>query len=177
MYSKVLYILSFLPTTTQSEQDSVKIDLSSLEPLYEPEAVQFSFQTPGWYILLALAIVVILVFLIKWIRQYHRNMYRRDALKNLKTIESQFNSSNDTSNLNDVFVLLKYVAIQKFGRKTVAQSYGENWLNFLEEKGKGTPFRKHAPAVSAILYDSGEVSSAEAKQLVELTRKWIKTNA
>lgn len=175
MFSGELYISSLQQTTAQP--DSLNIDFSKLKPLYEPAAVQFSFQTPGWYILLALVVVFIIVFLIKWIRHYNRNRYRREALKNLRTIENHFNSKADVSYLNEVFVLLKYVAIQKFGREMVAQLFGENWLKFLEEKGKKTPFQKHATIVSAVLYQSGEVNSAEAKQIIELTRKWIKTHA
>lgn len=176
MFSGGLYISSLQQTTT-AQTDSLNIDFSKLKPLYEPADVQFSFQTPGWYILLALVIILITIFLIKWIRHYNRNRYRREALKNLKVIESHYDSKADISYLNEVFVLLKYVAIQKFGREMVAQSFGENWLNFLEEKGKKTPFQKHATVFSAVLYKSGEVSSAEAKQIIELTRKWIKTHA
>ena len=176
MFFGLLYISSLLPQTTTAS-DSLKPDFSTLEPLYEPDAVQFSFQTPGWYILLALVLVFSLVFLIKWIRYYNKNRYRREALENLEAIEKSYHSKPDISNLNEVFVLLKYVAIQKFGRETVAKSSGENWLKFLEEKGKETPFPKYASLVSAVLYNSGEVSLAEAKQIIELTRKWIKTHA
>ena len=177
MYRAGFYILSFLPQSNPTKPDSLNIDLSELEPLYEPDAIQFSFQTPGWYILFGLIGIVLLFIILKWIQNYTKNKYRREALKNLKTIESHYNIDKDSFYLNEVFVLLKYVAIQKFGRETVAQTFGDGWLKFLEAKGKDTPFQKHAPVVSAILYESGEVSSVDAKQLIELTRKWIKTHA
>jgi hypothetical protein len=177
MYRAGIYILSFLPQSNPMKPDSLNIDLSELEPLYEPDKIQFSFQTPGWYIVFGLIGIIILFAILKWIQNYTKNKYRREALKNLETIENHYNINNDSFYLNAVFVLLKVVAIQKFGRETVAQSFGDSWLKFLEAKGKDTPFQKHAAVVSAILYESGEVSSADAKQLFELTRKWIKTHA
>lgn len=177
MYPIGLYIFSFLPQTITTETDSLNIDLSELEPLYEPGAVQFSFQTPGWYILFGLTGIILLFIILKWIQNYNKNKYRREALKNLEAIERRYHTKNEGSYLNEVFVLLKIVAIQKFGRETVASSFGESWLKFLEEKGKNTPFQKHAAVVSAVLYESGDVGSADAKQIFELTRKWIKTHA
>ena len=106
MYLVGFYILSFLPQSNPTEPDSLNIDLSELEPLYEPDAIQFSFQTPGWYILFGLIGIVLLFIILKWIQNYTKNKYRREALKNLETIENHYNINNDSFYLNAVFEAL-----------------------------------------------------------------------
>ena len=138
-----------------------------LGPLYEPEAVSFSFQSPGWYFLAGTLLLLAAYFLVKWIRSYLKNAYRREALKNLSTISS----------LSDTLVLLKIVAIQTFGRESVAPLYGDEWLDFLEEKGKETPFRLYSSSISVALYEHGKMEEKQLEKIIGLSKTWIKTHA
>jgi hypothetical protein len=148
-------------------QKTLNLASSDLGPLYEPEAVSFSFQSPGWYILAVLLILLAAYFLVKWIRSYLRNAYRREALKNLSTISS----------LSDTLALLKIVAIQTFGRESVAPLYGDEWLDFLEEKGRDTPFRKYSSSISRALYEHGKLEGEQLEKIIGLSKIWIKTHA
>ena len=145
--------------------------------LYEPEPVLFSFETPGWYILAAFLIAIILFIFIKWLKNYKKNAYRREALKNLQVIENRFSEQQDGLCINDVMVLLKLVAIQAFGRQLVASLHGNDWLQFLESKGKQTPFMLHEITILNNIYGTASNNIDETEAIMELSRKWIKTHA
>ncbi len=166
-----------ISNSVKAQQDSNHLSISELGPILEPDPVQFSFQTPGWYFLLAIIFLLVCFFIIKWFLHYRKNAYRREALKNLSLIETRFNAENDISCLTDVLVLLKLVGMQSFQREKVARLHGTEWLQFLEEKGKETPFQKYSETISAALYNAGEVEKNEVRQIMEITKKWIKTHA
>ena len=148
-----------------------------LGPLYEPDALRFSFETPGWYLVAGLLLLVAVLLFVKWLKRYRKNAYRREALRNLRIIEDKSYKQKDVLCLNDVLVLLKLVAIEAFGRQQVAQLYGNDWLEFLESKGKNTPFTHYKQPIVNTLYDTIEVDVKEKKALIELSKQWIKTHA
>lgn len=171
------YIGLLLNIPLVAVEDTLNIESLDLGPLYEPESIGFSFETPGWYVLGVILSLLVVLFFIKWLRQYIKNAYRREALKSLSTIETEFNKQKDILCMNDVLVLLKLVAIKAFGRQTVAELYGDEYLLFLEEKGYHTPFRKYTNTISGIVYNSEEIDKTEFANIIGLTKKWIKTHA
>ena len=148
-----------------------------LGPLYEPDAVQFSFETPGWYLLAGLLLLFVVLLFFTWFRHYRQNAYRRDALKTITRIEQHSQNQNEANQINDILVLLKFVAIEAFGRQQVAQLYGDDWLEFLESTGKNTPFTDYGQHIANILYDTISVDMKETKVLIEFSKKWIRTHA
>ena len=158
-------------------QNTASIESLNLGPLYEPDAIGFSFQSPGWYILATILILLAMYLFIKWARYYVKNAYRREALKNLSAIEAGIGQQKEKESLRDALVLLKLVAIQTFGREKVAPLYGNDWLGFLEEKGKDTPFLKYSAAISASLYRSEEPGIKQIENIMDLSKRWIITHA
>ena len=114
---------------------------------------------------------------ILWARNYVKNAYRREALKNLRAIEAGIGQEKEKESLQDVLVLLKLVAIQTFGREKVAPLSGKDWLGFLEERGKDTPFLKYSAAISASLYRSEEPGKKQVENIMDLSKRWIITHA
>ena len=158
-------------------ENTASIESLNLGPLYEPDAVGFSFQSPGWYILAAILILLAMYLFILWARYFVKNAYRREALKNLSAIEAGMGQQKDKDSLRDALVLLKLVAMQTFGREKVAPLYGNDWLGFLEEKGKDTPFLNYSSAISDSLYRSAELGKNELENLMDISKKWIITHA
>ena len=148
-----------------------------LGPLYEPDAVRFSFETPGWYLLAGLLLLVAAFLFFRWLKLYRKNAYRRDALKTIARIEQNSQNQNEVNQLNDTLVLLKLVAMEAFGRQQVAQLYGDDWLEFLESKGKNTPFTHYKQHIINSLYDTISVDLKETRTLIELSKQWINTHA
>ncbi len=148
-----------------------------LGPLYEPDAVRFSFETPGWYLLGGVLLLFAVLIIFKWLKRYRKNSYRREALKTIASIEQNSLNQNEANQLNDTLILLKLVAMETFGRQMVAQLHGDDWLEFLESKGKNTPFTDYKQQIATTLYDAIEVELKETKELIELSKQWISTHA
>jgi len=148
-----------------------------LGPLYEPDAVRFSFETPGWYLMGGLLLLFTFLFFLKWLKRYQKNKYRREALKTIASIEQNLQNLNESNQFNDILILLKLVAIKAFGRQEVAQLYGNEWLEFLESKGIHTPFTQYKQIILNTLYKPTLVDLKETKVLFELSKRWIRTHA
>jgi len=155
---------------TSDEQEVVP----ELEPLYEPEPVAFTFETPAWYILLTLVMIALLYGLFKWYKAYQSRAYRRLALKKLNEI--QLSDAPDTATLDAIQVTLKQVAMATYGRPKVAALFGLEWLNFLEKTGKNTLFSEFA----LLLGSNSEAATDQSNQIGALrdtAKKWIRTHA
>ena len=148
-----------------------------LGPLYEPDAVRFSFETPGWYLVGGLLLLFAFLFFLKRLKRYQKNKYRREALKTIASIEQNLRNLNESNQFNDILILLKLVAIKAFGRQEVAQLYGNEWLEFLESKGIRTPFTQYKQIILNTLYKPTLVDLKETKVLIELSKRWIRTHA
>lgn len=148
-----------------------------LEPLFEPEPITFSFNTPAWYALEVFILSGLLYFAFLQLKKFNKNRYRREALKRISSWE-YLNTSDDAQIvIKEIRILLKQLAIFKYGRQKVASLYGKDWLNFLESKGKDTPFSNYSNLLNhEALLDSQEVGQ-EITDLIEVSKKWIKTHA
>ncbi len=177
MKSTGVYTGHFLFASLFADEGAIITEVIDLEPLCEPDALRFSFETPGWYLLGGLLSLLAVLLFFKWLKSYRKNAYRREALRNLRIIEDKSYNQKDVLCLNDVLVLLKWVAIKAFGRQQVAQLHGKDWLEFLESKGKNTPFTHYKQQIVNTLYDTIAVDMKEKKSLMELSKKWIKTHA
>jgi hypothetical protein len=105
--------------------------------------------------------------------------YRREGLAHLKQIEERFmTSGREIVALHELSILLKRVALVAFPRKQVAPLYGEKWLRFLDRTCEGCTFvTGPGHLLTAGIYAGekvSQVSGDDCKQLVTLTRTWIK---
>ena len=158
----------------QGVETKQEVDLG---PLYEPETIHFSFDAPGWYLLGGLLLLFAGFILFRWLKQYQKNAYRRDALKELEIIEKNFHQQQNDAFLNDSLILLKIVAIKAFGRQQVAPLFGIQWLEYLESKGKATPFMKYKSTILNSYYNGVSGEKTKVAAVIDLTKKWIKTHA
>uniref|UniRef100_UPI0025E86600 DUF4381 domain-containing protein n=1 Tax=Algoriphagus sp. TaxID=1872435 RepID=UPI0025E86600 len=130
-------------TLAQQAEISVPVDIGSI---YEPPAVSFSFETIGWAILGGLFTLCLLILVFFLIKRYLNNRYRREALVALQEIESNRQA------FPQIFVILKSVAIQVFGREKVGNLYGNAWLIFLDKTGKEVGLLKYEQQIIALIY-------------------------
>lgn len=151
-----------------------EVILPDLEPLYEPEPVVFSFETPAWYVLLLLVLSAFVFGMWKWYRSYRSREYRRLAVKKLEGI--QWKVSSESTTLNTIQIILKQVAMATYGRTSVAALFGLEWLQFLERTGKQTPFTQFELLLAAT---EGTVDhdTSELQALCDTAKKWIRTHA
>lgn len=148
-----------------------------LGPIYEPDSVGFTFETWGWY-LVGIAILLVAIFLFfRWLKLYRENHYRRAALKRMTRIEEDYQNQTAVNPLLETLACLKLVAMERYGRQTVAQLHGDSWIEFLELKGKNTPFTHYKEHIEEVLYTSAVVNLKDTSVLMELSKKWISTHA
>lgn len=161
-------IAAFLFLMIQSQAEE---SLNAFGSLYEPPALAFSFETPGWTILAVIVILLMITFFVLWIRKRIRNKYRREALREIDRLRPESEA------IYAVFLMLKKVAIQVFGRKNVASLHGKDWLLFLDKTGKKVQFQELDSQIFAILYEGEKPSIQTSESILNNAKKWIKTHA
>jgi hypothetical protein len=142
-----------------------------LHDLYEPEPVQFQFETPGWYILAGLIFIAVILIIIQQTRKYIKNRYRREAINKLG------NLSHDTNVFPQLFEVLKKTAMHAFGREHVGHLYGKEWLAFLEKTGKGVKLIDYQEQIYFAIYGGKKIESETQKMILSNALKWVKSHA
>jgi len=160
-------------TSPLDEIDSISTSAIEMDSLYEPLPVAFSFDAPGWTILFILFGIIVCVILFKYIRSYVRNRYRRLGIMRLKELEQNPSSST----LQDVFIVLKQVAITSYGREKIAALHGTQWLQFMEVTGKDVSVLQYEQEINDALYREIAPEQKALKEIISVSCKWILSHA
>lgn len=156
---------------------SILVQQKDLGPLMEPEPIQFSFNTPGWYIVGALLILLFLFIIYRRVKLYRRNAYRREALKEIKELNNSGSKTELSQELCTLMMILKLVALKAYGRQKVATLHGRSWLEFLESKSRNTSFKQFEKVISGAIYQNKAPDANELTKLKGLSKKWIQNHA
>ncbi|MFT6996058.1 MAG: hypothetical protein ACJA1P_002805 [Maribacter sp.] len=155
----------------------IQAETIELEPLFEPNPVGFTFDTPAWQVLGMCLLAGVIFIIFQQFKRYSKNKYRREAIKALGEVEAALGDSQLDLALNKVRIVLKQVAIFTFGRPKVAPLYGEDWIKFLESTGKNTSFSKYEGLLKSTVIETQETTNLRIKELITLSKKWIRTHA
>lgn len=142
--------------------------LQGLRGLHLPPPVSAWPPAPGWWILGGLVLLLLLTMYLLW-RRYRRRAYRRAALRQLKQMREAANQGQAV--LSDLSVLLRRVAISRYGRQQVAVLHGDEWLAFLDRTGRTQAFSQQGRALLEAPYR--RQASQEAGPLLELAQRWL----
>jgi len=138
--------------------------LDKLHDFYQPPPPAWTPQTIGWYVVFAIAGLLVVWMIVHNIRRWFTNRYRREALRELVVLTpDQFSS------------LLKRTALATWPREKVASLSGDSWLSFLSETGGNSLFQ-HAPGnrIEEVALRPTTISSEDEEQLRKLTAEWIR---
>jgi Domain of unknown function (DUF4381) len=146
-------------------------DPTSLENLHDvlaPVPLPWWPPAPGWFIV-GLALLILLGYgLIRAIRGWQSNSYRREALKLLE-------KGDDSA--AELPALVKRVALSVYPRERVASLTGEQWLAFLDRTGHTEVFTRGAGRwLARLAYEprlASSLSNAECAGLRTAIRDWI----
>lgn len=146
--------------------------LANLQPLREPAPIDWWPPAPGWWILLAIAVVV-LAFGAHWLTRYRaRTAYRRTALAQLDRLRREHSASgNDAQFYTELNALLKRVALTAFPGKDLAAVHGQQWLAFLNASAPG---QAAFPAGFATAPYAPQDIDCNVDQLFQSAQHWIK---
>lgn len=144
-----------------------------LNTIIEPKAIGFTFEAPGWTVLLAIAIFMSMVVLAIQLVKYRENKYRRLATKQLEEIKK--NSSLTLANKARLTsTLLKQVCLYKYQRQQVATLNGIEWYSFLNLQTKRPHFDlitfEH---IDKGLFDNSILEDKMINNFIDQTKIWI----
>jgi len=145
--------------------------LQGLRDIHLPGPVPFWPPAPGWWLLAVL--VVLLLVLAGWLwKRYRRMAYRRAALLELQQLRQALaHGQEDTPIIVGLSILLRRVAISRYGRQQVAALSGTAWLEFLDRTGRTTHFSTQGRALLDAPYRRNTVQQLEP--LLILVQDWL----
>jgi hypothetical protein len=145
--------------------------LSAPGQLIEAAPISFTFAAPGWQFLLGFLLVGITVWIWVKIRRYHKNAYRRAALKKMDELAAE------PDGMRQLLILLKVVALSVYGREQVAKLSGQAWIDFLDQHTKNPLFADKVDVFAAILYRNEAIQAEERDALLRAAKMWILSHA
>jgi hypothetical protein len=156
-------------------------DPTSLDRLHDviaPAPAPWWPPAPGWYWVLGLLFVIVLVLALRFIIRWQHNRYRREALAEWHRQDVRLRESGErASALTAMSVLLKRVAVTAFPRHEVAPLNGSAWLAFLDRTTGTTAYSSaEAAALERAAYDprsAADIDDARAQKTSKLVYRWI----
>ena len=119
-----------------------------LKELPLPAGVDWLPPAPGWYAIGALAVLLLCYGAWRRWRQWQRNAYRRDALRQIAAL------SADTA--HELPIILRRAALTAQPRHTVASLRGQDWIEWLNRSaGRELFSADDAAHLDALAYGAG----------------------
>jgi hypothetical protein len=145
--------------------------LAQLHPLREPALIGWWPLAPGWWLLLALALLLLAAGAWYLYRRHRRNAYRRLALRQLDSIQQQYAKERNTQQaVHAINVLLKGVALKAYSRREIAAISGETWCEFLRSSAPAGPAFEPTMLSAQYRPEAGEL---DIEALIRAARHWI----
>ena len=168
---------------TVENQDAIETTKSfgnylihGIDEIILPDTIAWWPTAPGWQVLGAISLVFILLQAARSARRWWRNRYRREALRQLSSVQQQAGSE-----LYDVVATLPYyikvTALQAYPRQDVASLSGNSWLMFLDAHYSGPLFAtglgEKLLSVAYLPREQWSLSDQQSDTLIRMSRKWI----
>ena len=166
----------------QAQAEAAAQVLEGLHDIVVPQAVAWTPQTVGWYVLLVTVLAIAARVAVMRRRRRIVNRYRREALDVLAVIENDVATPElRSAALARLPALLKQVALSVVSRAEAASLTGEKWLTFLDDGYGGDGFtRGPGRLLPTLAYRSSDtleaISDQQATELLDLTRLWIRSH-
>ena len=108
--------------------------LSQLRDVHLPPEVDWWPLAIGWWVLIALSLLSLIVLIVRYRRLSFKTRYSRMALIELKELQNKY----DKNWLVQLDVLLKRSSLAHFQKNTVASLTEQQWIDFLLSTGSLT---------------------------------------
>lgn len=138
-------------------------DLSNLRDLALPPEVSLWPPAPGWWIVATAGLVAAAVLSTAAVARYRGNAYRREALRQLDTVDPA-----------GISTILKRAALAAWPREQVAALTGAAWLAFLDRTGRTTAFTDGAGRHIETLAFGGAIDPASADAARAAAKAWVR---
>ena len=152
------------------------INSNEIGTLIEPDPIAFSFGAPGWYVLLGVVLMLLLIVAFIRYRTYRKNAYRRSAISLLTQLLEA--TEEPSKKLFGMAELIKRVSITSYGRNAIVDLSWNDWFTFVENKNKGNAAfsTSSIELLSNGLYQGDRLVCAEEdlRRLMNESITWIK---
>jgi len=150
--------------------------IHGIDEIILPSNISWWPSAPVWQVLGVIVSLLMVVQVGRLAKHWWQNRYRREALRQLTSIQQQENTR-----LQDVIALLPYylkvTALQAYPRKDVASLSGGSWLKFLDDHYPGPVFSSGiGQKLLAIAYlppERWQLDDQESRTLLKMSRHWI----
>lgn len=152
--------------------------LDNLHPIVLPIMKGFWPIAPGWYLIAAFLVGVIVFFIFRILQKRKANKYRRDALIQLSVLKTSLENMEAEQSLRALPILIKSTALHAYSRNLIASLYGEMWIDFLNKTLSAPLFIKEdGVLLDHLSYgtptDIINVSRQQSIQLFDHVQYWI----
>ena len=152
--------------------------LQNLNDIVMPASVGWWPLAGGWYVLAAVVLILLTWFIIKSVRDWKANAYRRAALLELKSlVDNAGDEGSRAAGLRKLPALLKRTALSVYPREDVAGLTGDDWFRFLNSKVSKPSFSPQAfDLLNRVAYTTGnlgDIGDDAVKSLVDACESWL----
>lgn len=148
--------------------------LAQLKDIHLPDAIGWWPLAPGWYAIITLSIVLILVLATYAYRQHRYALAKKQALLLLARYQDDYEKEHNTATSSaQISELLRRVALVYYPRTEVASLHGDAWVQFLNQTSKSVDFN----GVRALLLDApfkASDNNIDLNPLFTHAKLWIK---
>ena len=139
--------------------------LDRLHDLVLPPAVSFWPLAPGWYVVVAGLLLLLLLAAIRAVSRYRANAYRREALRQLALLEQPA----------AIAELLRRTALAIAPRAVVAEKTGAAWVDWMAAQCPEAMSGTVREQLTAGVYGS-RTAEHESSSLRDYAARWITDN-
>ena len=149
-----------------------------LRDIHLPGAPSFWPPAPGWWLLAAVTIALLVWVSMVALRRYRIHRRRKAVLVALVNMEERFASDRSPERLASISLLLRRLALLCYPREQVAALSGKAWLHFLDDSGGDGRFTNGPGRVLASgPYQRSLPAELDIAGLVALVREWVHKNS
>ncbi|MDJ0741718.1 MAG: DUF4381 domain-containing protein [Gammaproteobacteria bacterium] len=150
--------------------------LAALRGYREPAAIPLWPPAPGWWLLVALLLALVVALAWRWRRRHRQTAASRVARDELARLRRQFASGHDAARyVRGLSTLLRRYALAVFPRHRVAALTGDDWLGFLDRHGGRGRF-VNGPGRRLVDAPYRPDPDVQPEVLAALVEDWIRRN-
>lgn len=147
--------------------------LAELKDIHSPHDVSSWPLAIGWYVLIAIGIIVAVIYLMRYIHKKNKQAHFNQLNELLSAIEANYSLISDTEIIAECSVLLKRIAREKFPNENPQMLLGNEWLTFLDRTAKTQEFSAGYGKCLANTYQRQALDNKD--EFFNLIRQWIRS--
>ncbi|TWU67116.1 MULTISPECIES: DUF4381 domain-containing protein [Crateriforma] len=138
--------------------------LDRMHDIVQPADVSWWPPAPGWYVVMAMILAIMIWVMFRWWQRYQADAYRRSALAEL----------NHASTVADVSAVLRRAALAVNDRTLIAGLSGTNWAQWLADSAPVAMPDVVRVALTQGIYDGGSGSDDALAASVHYAKDWVR---